>query len=232
MGRGHRHQCLVQDDADHHMCVLLDPREPFYKRDLQKHRDLDHLEPKKAPRTVFGRRKDGTHTMSSPLKEEAAYSAFMKTPEKVRRWGGKELKAARDSTLDARALHQIPDLHDFTSFESMTFGQRQRVLAKLRCLEEKVNIKALPAAVALLAAAIALVTASSREKSSSSTPAPVSASTPAPAPGTSTGVTSTPAPSPTSVATAIPAPSPQNHLDPWAWIQGVLSDPSVLLIPT
>ncbi|CAN7507433.1 DUF4913 domain-containing protein [Pseudarthrobacter oxydans] len=38
-----------KDHADHHMSVLLDPRGPFYKCDMQKHRDPEHLEPKKAP---------------------------------------------------------------------------------------------------------------------------------------------------------------------------------------
>ncbi len=31
------------------MSVLLDPRGPFYKCDMQKHRDPEHLEPKKGP---------------------------------------------------------------------------------------------------------------------------------------------------------------------------------------
>jgi hypothetical protein len=35
------------------MSVLLDPRGPFYKCDMQKHRDPEHLEPKKAPEGWF-----------------------------------------------------------------------------------------------------------------------------------------------------------------------------------
>ena len=42
-----------RDHADHHMSVLLDPRGPFYKCDMQKHRDPEHLEPKKAPNGWF-----------------------------------------------------------------------------------------------------------------------------------------------------------------------------------
>jgi hypothetical protein len=42
-----------KDHADHHMNVLLDPRGPFYKCDMQKHRDPEHLEPKKAPQGWF-----------------------------------------------------------------------------------------------------------------------------------------------------------------------------------
>jgi hypothetical protein len=42
-----------KDHADHHMSVLLDPRGPFYKCDMQKHRDPAHLEPKKAPEGWF-----------------------------------------------------------------------------------------------------------------------------------------------------------------------------------
>jgi Domain of unknown function (DUF4913) len=42
-----------KDHEDHHMSVLLDPRGPFYKCDMQKHRDPDHLEPKKAPEGWF-----------------------------------------------------------------------------------------------------------------------------------------------------------------------------------
>ena len=42
-----------RDHADHHMRVLMDPHGPFYKCDMQKHRDPDHLEPKKAPTGWF-----------------------------------------------------------------------------------------------------------------------------------------------------------------------------------
>jgi hypothetical protein len=42
-----------KDHADHHMSMLLDPRGPFYKCDMQKHRDPEHLEPKKAPEGWF-----------------------------------------------------------------------------------------------------------------------------------------------------------------------------------
>ncbi|GAB3572344.1 hypothetical protein GCM10027405_38920 [Arthrobacter alkaliphilus] len=42
-----------KDHADHHMSVLLDPRGPFYKCDMQKHRDPEHLEPKKASNGWF-----------------------------------------------------------------------------------------------------------------------------------------------------------------------------------
>jgi hypothetical protein len=42
-----------KDHADHRMSVLLDPRGPFYKCDMQKHRDPEHLEPKKAPTGWF-----------------------------------------------------------------------------------------------------------------------------------------------------------------------------------
>ena len=35
------------------MSVLLDPRGPFYKHDMQKHGDPEHLEPKKAPEGRF-----------------------------------------------------------------------------------------------------------------------------------------------------------------------------------
>jgi hypothetical protein len=40
-----------KDHADHHMSMLRDPRGPFYKCDMQKHRDPEHLEPKR-PRTA------------------------------------------------------------------------------------------------------------------------------------------------------------------------------------
>lgn len=36
-----------------HMSVLLDPRGPFYKCDLQKHCDPEHREPKQAPAGWF-----------------------------------------------------------------------------------------------------------------------------------------------------------------------------------
>lgn len=42
-----------KDHADHHMAVLMDPRGPFYKCDMQKHRDPEHLEPNKAPAGWF-----------------------------------------------------------------------------------------------------------------------------------------------------------------------------------
>jgi hypothetical protein len=42
-----------KDHADHHMNVLLDSRGPFYKCDMQKHRDPEHLELKKAPSGWF-----------------------------------------------------------------------------------------------------------------------------------------------------------------------------------
>ena len=42
-----------RDHADHHMRILLDPHGPFYKCDVQKHRDPEHLEPKKAPAAWF-----------------------------------------------------------------------------------------------------------------------------------------------------------------------------------
>jgi hypothetical protein len=45
--------CWFKDHADHHMSVLLDPRGPFHKCDMQKHRDPEHLEPKKAPSGWF-----------------------------------------------------------------------------------------------------------------------------------------------------------------------------------
>ena len=41
-----------KDHADHHMSVLLDPRGPFYKCDMQKHRDLEHLELSRGGRKV------------------------------------------------------------------------------------------------------------------------------------------------------------------------------------
>jgi hypothetical protein len=42
-----------KDHADHHMNVLLDPRYPFCKCDMQKHRDPEHLEPDRAPAGWF-----------------------------------------------------------------------------------------------------------------------------------------------------------------------------------
>jgi hypothetical protein len=42
-----------KNHADHHMSVLMDPRGPFYKCDMQKNRGPEHLEPKKAPNGWF-----------------------------------------------------------------------------------------------------------------------------------------------------------------------------------
>ncbi|BAS18372.1 hypothetical protein AHiyo8_pI66760 (plasmid) [Arthrobacter sp. Hiyo8] len=39
-----------KDHADHHMNVLLDPRGPFYKCDMQKHRDPNTSNPKRHPK--------------------------------------------------------------------------------------------------------------------------------------------------------------------------------------
>ena len=172
--------------------------------------------------------------MSTALLENEAYEAFMKTPEKVKWWDLPGKQAARGSTLESRALQQIPGLNDFTSFESMSFGQRQHVLAKLRRLEEQVNIKALPAAVALLSAAIALIVAWNRETSSVSTPAPavstpIAAPVTTPAPAPSTTSIATPAPTTTAVPTP-PGPSTQHHTpDAWAWILNLPYLPNLIL---
>lgn len=50
MKRSNGNKRLVhKDHAGHLRSVLLDPRDPFCKCDIQKHRDPEHLEPQRAP---------------------------------------------------------------------------------------------------------------------------------------------------------------------------------------
>jgi hypothetical protein len=75
-----------KDHADHHMSVLLDSRGPFYKCDMQKHRDPENTwnrrKPRRAGSQTFRRRKHrGTNSQKGETANSLPYSVSKTWPE-------------------------------------------------------------------------------------------------------------------------------------------------------